>query len=219
MSYQNRNHRRSLSSFSSFYQEWQDQLPDEVQAKLSREKAIERIYDQFSKLVNDFILEHVNAVYLLNPESAKESTSNAQKSAISPALRTVSKPHKKRLIVYVDNSLVAAELGAQKELLNLRYLSEFDIELVEFEVNISKGRYRIPHPFVDCSSGHAVQTEPSHVLCSEEEIVSRETLTQQERERIDDLTEEIEDPRLKKSFERAIAATFNKKRKLSGKDA
>ncbi len=216
MSYQSRNHRRSLNPFSSFFQEWQDQLPDEVRAKLSRERAVERIYDQFSRLANDFILEHVNAIYLLNPQDSESSASGAQKSS---TLETSSKPYKKRLIVYVDNSLVAAELGAQKELLRLKYLSEFNIELIEFEVNISKGRYRIPHPFVDRSSEHAPQTKRLHAPYTEEEIVSRETLTPHERERIDDLTEEIEDPRLKKSFERAIAATFNKKRKLSGKDA
>ncbi|MDO4854232.1 MAG: hypothetical protein Q4A43_02260 [Coriobacteriia bacterium] len=216
MSYQNRNHRRSLSSFSLFFQEWQDQLPSEVKAKLSHEKAVERIYAQFSCLVNDFILEHVNAVYLLNPQDEKEAAPDAQKPL---AQWKASKPYKKRLIVYVDNSLVAAELGAQKELLKLKYLSEFNVELVEFEVNISKGRYRIPHPFVDRLSERGHQLESSHTDCTEEEIVSRETLTQYERERIDGLTEQIEDPRLKKSFERAIAATFNKKRKLSGKDA
>ena len=216
MSYQNQNHRRSLSSFSSFFKEWQDQLPDEVRVKLSREKAIERIYDQFSQLVNDFILEHVNAVYLLNPQDPNESTTDTQEP---PASRPVAKPYKKRLIVYVDNSLVAAELGAQKELLRLKYLSEFNIELVEFEVNISKGRYRVSHPFVDHLPKHAPHTNHQHAFCTEEEVVSRETLTKHERERIDDLTGKIEDPRLRKSFERAIAATFNKNRKLSDKDA
>lgn len=216
MSYRNQNHRRSLSSFSSFFQEWQDQLPDEARTKLSREKAIERIYDQFSQLVNDFILEHVNAVYLLNPQNPNESAPDTQKP---PASRPVAKPYKKRLIVYVDNSLVAAELGAQKELLRLKYLSEFNIELVEFEVSISKGRYRIPYPFVDRSPEQVLHAEHRHACCTEEEVVSRETLTKHERERIDDLTGKIDDPRLRKSFERAIAATFNKNRKLSDKDA
>lgn len=210
------NHRRSLSSFSSFYLEWQDQLPDDVKAKFSRKRAIGRIYSQFSQLVNDFILEHVNAVYLLSPEppADKDASSDEQKETRA---KGALEPYKKRLIVYVDNSLVAAELDAQKELIRLKYLSEFNIELVEFSVGLSKGRYRVSHPYKDGSLSPTSGTQQSG-KCSEKEIVSRETLTPSECEHIDALVEKVEDPRLKKSFERAMAATFNRKRKISDQD-
>lgn len=212
-----RNHRRSLSSFSSFSLEWQDQLPGNVKAKFSRKRAVERIYGQFSQLVNDFILEHVNAVYLLNPESTDglDVLPDGQKE---PRAKTSRKPYKKRLIVYVDNSLVAAELDARKELIRFKYLSEFDVELVDFEVNISKGRYRASHPYIDEDSPLGAGIHQSG-KCSEDEIVSRETLTPSELECIDSLMEKVEDPRLRKSFERAMAATFNRKRKNFNQDA
>lgn len=210
------NHRRSLSSFSSFFLEWQDQLPDDVKAKFSRKRAVERIYGQFSQLVNDFILEHVNAVYLLNPEPT-DSLDVLPDRQKEPKSKTSRKPYKKRLIVYVDNSLVAAELDAQKELIRLKYLSEFNIELVEFSVSLSKGHYRVSHPYKDGSLSPTSGTQQSG-KCSEKEIVSRETLTPSECEHIDALMEKVEDPRLKKSFERAMAATFNRKRKISDQD-
>lgn len=211
------NHRRSLSSFSSFSLEWQDQLPDDAKAKFLRKRAVERIYEQFSQLVNDFILEHVNAVYLLNPEST-DSLDILPDRQKEPQAKTSRKPYKKRLIVYVDNSLVAAELDARKELIRFKYLSEFNIELVDFEVNISKGRYRASRPYKDEDSllGAGIHRSGK---CSEDEIVSRETLTPSELECIDSLTEKVEDPRLRKSFERAMAATFNRKRKNFNHDA
>ncbi len=220
MTHQNRSKRSSLSNFSRLFKEWQNQLPEEVKTKLSREKVIERIYEQFAQVNNEFILEHVNAVYLLNPlsenpEVQQEKSNKEAAQDIQKQKNPKSSSFEKRLIVYVDNSLVAAELNARKELICFKYLTEFNIKLIKCEINISKGHYRSKYPYkeLQAKKSNLITVKNSPQL--NKEIVSRETLSSEENEYIDKLTESIEDARLKKSFEQAMAATFNKKRKLS----
>lgn len=233
-----RSKRFRLSSFSGYFSEWASSLPGEEREKLAKERAVERILDQFATVTSSFVLEHVNAVYLLPVKGSDskgltrsdavgaKASSGVEANRVSDKDCSVPKSEldesdiynpraktrlakKRNLVVYVDNSLVAAELDAQRELLRLRYLEEHLIELVDFEVRLSKGKYRKVHPYLERQGGAALGRSTSSMA------VSRETLPIAERERIDELTGSIEDGRLRRAFEQAMAATFVKNRKNS----
>lgn len=96
------------------------------------------------------------------------------------------------LVVYLDNSTCAAELNARRELLRFEYLDRFNTTIDVFEIRISRGPYKDKHPFAD-SLGSDAQAE------------SRD-LSEEESARIEEMTSTIEDPRLRASFRRAMAA-------------
>ena len=94
------------------------------------------------------------------------------------------------LVVYLDNSTCAAELNARRELLRFEYLDKFKVTIDVFEIRISRGSYKDKHPF----EPH----QPHRPEASD--------LSEADREKIDEMTAGIEDPRLKASFQRAMAA-------------
>ena len=52
------------------------------------------------------------------------------------------------LIVYVDESIFAAELNAQRELIKLHLLQRFGEPIKEFEIHVSKPHYKNLHPYL-----------------------------------------------------------------------
>lgn len=68
-------------------------------------------------------LDHTNAVYLMKKDD----------------IRT--------LIVYVDESIFAADLNAQRELFKLKFLERFKEQIEVFEIHISRGSYKNQHPY------------------------------------------------------------------------
>lgn len=235
-----RSKRSRLDSFSSYLSEWSHGLSKEEQNLLKRDRAVRRIQDQFATLVSPYVLEHVNAVYLLSPESSSRR-SNAEGVSRGTAYAPLSlepegaspcgsdegkrlnplgpskdKPSvgspslkKKKLVVYVDSSLVSAELNAQRELIRLRYLTDFSVELVGFDIKLSRGGYLNKHPYRDRKDA---EREP-------EVSVSRETLSAEDLSYIDKVSSSIEDDRLRETFKKAMTASFVKNRKNSEKDS
>lgn len=98
------------------------------------------------------------------------------------------------LIVYLDNSTCAAELNARRELIRLKYREKFDTLVDVFEIRISKGKYRESHPFCSEDIDQQSTVPPS----SADKVI--------DAARIEELTEGIEDPALRDSFKRAMAA-------------
>ena len=96
------------------------------------------------------------------------------------------------LVVYLDNSTCAAELNARRELLRFEYLDRFNTTIDVFEIRISRGPYKEKHPFAEPPSS---DVQPKVRDLSEEES-----------SRIEEMTSSIEDPRLRASFQRAMAA-------------
>lgn len=232
-----RSKRSRLGSFSSYLSEWSRGLSEEEQGMLKRDRAVRRIQDQFATLVSPYVLEHVNAVYLLSPE-ASSMRSNAEGVSRGTAYAPLSlepegasasdsgtgkrpdplgskgKPStdspslkRKKLVVYVDSSLVSAELNAQRELVRLRYLTDFSVELVGFDIKLSRGGYLNKHPYRDRKDA---KSEPKA-------SVSRETLSVEDLSYIDKVSSSIEDERLREAFKKAMTASFIKNRKNSEK--
>lgn len=233
-----RGKRKGLSSFSGFLSEWSNNLPEEQRNLLRKERAVKRIQDQFATLVSPYVLEHVNAVYLMAADSpagrkgservvqgtsyaplsfvdaevsrsgsepgSPQSASGQEGSAGSPPPRPLKR---RKLVVYVDNSLVSAELNAQRELIRLRYLSDFSIELAGFDIKLSRGGYLNKHPYLDRKEQGA---SPANT-----HDVSRETLSEDDLRQIDKVSSTIEDEQLRKAFKRAMTAGLLKIRRNS----
>ncbi len=100
------------------------------------------------------------------------------------------------LVVYLDNSTCAAELNARRELVRLKYREKFDTLVDVFEIRISKGKYRESHPFCDAATPQQVATPSIACAADDPEAIAR----------IEELTAGIQDPALRNSFKRAMAA-------------
>ncbi len=150
-----------------------DRLPEEQKSKVLIERKIKQVHDQFATCVDSFILDHVNSVYLTKEEL------------------DVSRETKLKLTVYVDNSTVAAELNAQRELIILKYRELFNIKIDTFIIKISRGAYRENFPFKN----------KKH-----EEVKKFRRLTPGEEREIADQVSLISDSDIRSSFQRLLRA-------------
>ena len=171
-------------SFNAFY----NNMPEEVKRRVLINRRIQRIHDQFSQVVDPFILEHTNSVYLLRH---KDVLGDSQPN--KDANKEQSDTQVFDLVVYVDNSLVAAELNARRELIRLKYREQFKISIDVFEIRISRGSYKGKYPFKNQDTTPQANTQVREL--SDEETVH-----------INELVEDISDKRIKESFIKAITA-------------
>ncbi len=86
-------------------------------------KRAAKVKEMWSACVEEMILEHTNSIYILKKEGLKQ------------------------LIVYVDESIYAAELNARRELIKLKLLQEFNEQIDDFKILISRGNYKKNYPF------------------------------------------------------------------------
>lgn len=206
------------NSFNAFY----GSLPEEVKKRVLVNKRIQTVHHQFAQVVDDFILEHTNSVYLLRhkdvlaqsqPKSKESGQNQSEMSKLvqnqpgtKESLRTTGlKSNQARedkassllevfdLVVYVDNSLVAAELNARRELIRLKYREQFRVVIDVFEIRISRGSYKDKYPFKNIVEESAPKA-------------SIRELTKAEIQHIDELVSDIPEGTLKESFKKAIKA-------------
>ena len=105
------------------------------------------------------------------------------------------------LIVYVDDSLFAAELNAQRELIKLKLLELFGEEVEDFQIKVSRWKkYRDNHPYVNEESEKS--NRDSHSI----------PLDDRERSYVSETASLIDDERLRKSLERAMTADLEWKK-------
>lgn len=134
-------------------------------------EAVEDIYKSSAAL----FLDHTNSVYLMDKDDART------------------------LIVYVDESIFAAELNAQRELFKLKFLNKFNEPVEVFEIHISRGNYKNFHPYREdgenSSSGvHFSSSKPP------------KPLEQAELDAVAEQVSSIENPTLKQALFKAIVA-------------
>lgn len=101
------------------------------------------------------------------------------------------------LTVFVDESIFAAELNAQRELVQLYLLELFGEEIDQFEIRTSKwSKYRKHHPYLKDGS-IAVSRHPTNTpLGDEQEAFVAETVSS------------IQNPQLRSSLLKAMTATL-----------
>lgn len=131
-------------------------------------QALEKVYKNQAPL----FLAHTNNVYIMKKDGVKT------------------------LIVYVDDSIFAAELNAQRELIRLKLLELFGEEIEQFDIHVSRGNYKHNHPYL-------VESEES----SRPSIESA-TLDEEEMNRVLTTSSVIEDEKVRKALESAMQANF-----------
>ena len=105
------------------------------------------------------------------------------------------------LIVYVDDSLFAAELNAQRELIKLRLLELFGEEIDDFQINVSRWKkYRENHPYVNDEPKESNRLSVSVPLNDHESSFVKRT------------SGAVEDEKLRKSLEKAMTADLEWKK-------
>lgn len=92
----------------------------ELAAKAARANKVKQMWRH---AVEPVFLDHTNAVYIINEHGAKV------------------------LIVYMDDSLFAAELDARRELIKMKLLARFNEDIDEFRIIISRGKMKKNYPF------------------------------------------------------------------------
>lgn len=152
---------------------------------------------------DDYILEHTNNVFILKGSDVRAPRRDQDDRKDAGATGKG-----KQLLVYVDESIVAAELNARRELVKLQFFERFGEEIDEFKIFISRGQYKTFHPFAK------QETVPSYV-----EPAVPVALTEVEREEVVAQTAGIEDPRLRRAVERAMVADLEWKKGLSAADS
>lgn len=142
------------------------------QVRSRYKRAIETVYREAAPQ----FLAHTNNVYIMN----------------KGGVRT--------LIVYVDDSIFAAELNAQRELIKLHLLELFGEDVEQFEIHVSRGKYKKNHPYLTDSSRHAA--EKASVI----------PLDDAEKAFVSNAVASIEDPRLREIVRKAMTADLEWKK-------
>ena len=140
-----------------------------------------KVQDMWRGVVDPVFLDHTNAVFIIQEKGQKV------------------------LIVYVDESIFAAELNAQRELIKLKLLQLFGEEVEDFNIYISRGQYKNHHPY------ELDQSEKQ--TCAYQAV----PLSESEQEYVKNTTETIESQPLKNSFEKAMTAAMELNKSELGK--
>lgn len=78
------------------------------------------------------------------------------------------------LIVYVDDSIFAAEINARREMIKLKILERFGEEIRDFRILISRGEYKKKHPYLDSTEMGLSVNPPRKPLVPEQvEIIKK----------------------------------------------
>ena len=104
------------------------------------------------------------------------------------------------LIVYVDESIYAAELNAQRELIRLHLLELFGEDVEAFEIYVSKPKFKSNHPYLTDSPQKVDETAPSIPLNDDEKAYVSDTVAK------------IDDQHLRETLQKAMTADLEWKK-------
>ncbi|MDO4442650.1 MAG: DciA family protein [Slackia sp.] len=127
----------SMKSFSSALQKTlrASAASSELAAKAARANKVKQMWRD---VVDGIFLDHTNAVYIVNEREERV------------------------LIVYVDDSLFAAELNARRELIKLKLLERHNEQIDDFRILVSRGKYKKNYPF-RCEPGASLREKRRRV--------------------------------------------------------
>ena len=135
-----------------------------------------QVKKMWSACVEEIFLEHTNSVYIINENEGKT------------------------LIVYVDESIYAAELNARRELIKLKLLKEFNEDIRDFKILISRSSYKKNYPFKkDRQISNSLDINP-------------QPLTEEEINKVNDVSLLVENENLRKSLKKAMISDWELKK-------
>ena len=140
------------------------EIPGVDEEKLKIAQRVSSVRMMWKELVDPLLLAHTNGVYIFTDKGQTE------------------------LHVYVDESIFASELNNQRELLKLQYLERFNEQIDDFQIHISRGRYKSMYPFI-------AQQETSSPSVP---------LSREEFELVDEVSKKITDAHLRETFKKAM---------------
>lgn len=138
--------------------------------------AIESVYRDTAQL----FLDHTNNVYIMKKNDVPT------------------------LMVYVDDSLFAAELNAQRELIKLKLLELFGENVEEFDIRVSRGNYKKLHPYSEEDAPDSKKPEPLPPLSESDATY------------VNQIAATVDDEMLRKSLQKAMTADISRKRVENG---
>ena len=140
------------------------------QVRARYRQALESVYRETAPL----FLAHTNNVYIMRKDDVPT------------------------LIVYVDESIFAAELNAQRELIKLKLLELFGEQVEQFEIYVSRGDYKGYHPYSE-EGGPASLPIPLPDISETDQMRVKETGAI------------VEDQGVRESLEKAMTADLARK--------
>ncbi|MGI6106168.1 MAG: DciA family protein [Raoultibacter sp.] len=140
---------------------------DEEIAKKAHRAA--QVREMWASCVDPVFLDHTNSVYILKEKEGKI------------------------LIVYVDESIYAAELNARRELIKLKFLQTFNEDIEEFRILISRGNYKKNYPYKNKKG---------------EKIKSPRELTKEEIKQIEEIAKIVENEKIQESLKQAMISDW-----------
>lgn len=160
-----------MSSMKTFSSALQGALRASATSDVLAAKALRanKVKSMWREAVEPVFLDHTNSVYIVNEGDAKV------------------------LIVYVDESIFAAELNARREMIKLRFLERFNERIDDFRILISRGRYKENYPFREKAETPFYIDDCQRVPLSEEKL-----------EEINRACEAIGDERLREALKKAM---------------
>ena len=112
-----------MQRFSNCVNRSLSEIPGVDLSALRRAQRAEDIRSMWASLVDPVFLEHTNNVFVFEKDGIVE------------------------MHVYVDESIYAAELNNQRELINWRCRQEYGEVIDAFHIHISRGKFKGLHPF------------------------------------------------------------------------
>lgn len=106
----------------------------------------------------------------------------------------------KKLYVYVDDSIVLTELNALRERIKLLFLAEFNEDVQEFEIRISRGARKKDRPYKEEEPPPYIDKTPAKPLSAEE------------MEEVERRVASIENDSVRKSIRKAMIADLQWKK-------
>lgn len=147
-----------------------------LQVQECYKQVIQKVYRSNAQL----FLDHTNSVYILDKDGCKT------------------------LIVYVDESIYAAELNAQRELIRLHMHQMFSEDVQVFDIKVSRREYKKKHPYKDEND------DPVDKLLIRDRCV--EELTADKEEYIEQTLSAVDDLRLRESLKKAMTADLKRQK-------
>ena len=151
-------------------------LARSLQVQERYKQVIQKVYRSNAQL----FLDHTNSVYILDKDG------------------------RRTLIVYVDESIYAAELNAQRELIRLHMHQMFSEDVQVFDIKVSRREYKKKHPYKDMHDGFD-DISPVQDCCVQ-------ALTPDREEYIEKTLSAVDDQRLKESLKKAMTADLKRQK-------
>lgn len=164
-----------MTKLSAIFDDSVSKIPGVDMEQIRKARRVDAVRRMWKGLVPEIFLEHTNNVFVFDKDGRRE------------------------MHVYVDDSLFAAELNAQREIIKWRCLEEFGEKIDDFHIHVSRGSYKDQHPFAD-DAGHEAVWQELAPLSSEDAAL------------VDDACAQIDDPKLKEAFREAMISDLQWKR-------